>query len=629
VVSWSIYAVQPLGNYVGGRFVSPSGAALVSRNPAADGAVVFETGFSASAVADAANAAAAAQPAWAALSLADRVAHLDRFKAELAARGDQIADAIVLETGKLRSEAKVEVTTILNRFDLAKNSMLADLKAGQVAAGEYLRYQPLGVVGVIGPFNFPVHLCHAHVVPALLAGNTVVVKPSDITPLVGQRYAEAAHAAKLPPGVFNLVVGDGSVGAAMVANEHMRGLCFTGSWAVGRRILEAAVDRPELLVALEMGGKNVCVVLDDAALRQAVHEVVVGGYLSAGQRCTGTERVLVHRSIADRFIASLAAVVRQLKVAHPDDASVFAGPLATAAALAKVEQAIEAAKKGGAQAVVPGEKLPGGSYRSPSLHRLPDGVHHVPGYTDIEVFGPDLVVEVIDSDEEAISVIDSSPYGFVNAVFTGSQSRFDLFAARTKSGMLNRNRSTNLASPRLPFGGVGHSGNYRPAGSWAHRNVTAPLGILENVIGAVTAHPQVAPHLPPYDLDRMERQHIAEENVEAGRDLMSNPRPMSIHRPPGGKLPESAALLARLYAGDRVPKEKKPPVFDHLRSAGPWMVSIDADPLAVLDGMSQTATIVGGFAEDPVVRAYTEGEFADTLVANDDSAVREAVPATD
>jgi len=601
----------------------------VSRNPAADGAVVFETGFTVGAVAEAAAAAAAAQPRWAALSQAQREAHLDRFKAELAARGDQIAEAIVIETGKLRSEAKVEVQTVLGRFDLVRGTMAADLRPGQVAPGEHLRYQPLGVVGVIGPFNFPVHLCHAHVVPALLAGNTVVVKPSDITPLVGQRYAEAAHAAGLPPGVFNLVVGDGAVGAAMVAAKELRGLCFTGSWAVGRRIVEAGLDRPELLVALEMGGKNSCVVLDDCSLRQAVHEVVVGGYLSAGQRCTGTERVLVHRNIADRFIAALAAVVRTLKFGHPDDPSVFAGPVATHGALTKLEHAIETARKAGAEPIVPGEKLPGGYYRSASLHRYPDGVHHIAGYTDVEVFGPDLSVEVIDSDDEAVAAINASSYGFVNSVFTSSRERFEAFATCTRSGMLNLNRSTNLASPRLPFYGGGKGGNYGRAGAWAIGNVTVPLGRLGNPIGAVTSHALLAPHLPAFDLDRLEAQHESEELAEASRDLVDMPRPMALHRPNGGRLTESAGWLARLYAGDRVPKEKKPPVFDHLRSAGPWMVSVDANPLAVLDGMSQTATVVGGFAEDPVVRAYTEGEFADTLVSCEDNAIHDTWAAID
>lgn len=620
--------MQALGNFIGGVFVPPTGTALVSRNPAADGAVVFETGYTVGAVRDAVSAAVGAQPAWAVLTQVQRAAHLERFKAEIAARADVLADAVVLETGKLRSEAKQEVTTLLNRFDLVKAAMAADLRPGQVAPGEHLRYAALGAVGVIGPFNFPLHLCHAHVVPALLAGNTVVVKPSDITPLCGQRYAEAAQAAHLPAGVFNLVVGAGDVGAALVA-EPLRGLCFTGSWAVGRRILEAALDRPELLTALEMGGKNACVVLDDCSLRQAVHEVVVGGYLSAGQRCTGTERVLVHRKIADRFVDALARIVRELPFGNPEDATMFAGPIATASGLAKVEQALETARKAGAEPVVPGGKLPGGYYRSGSLHRLPDGVHHIAGYTDHEVFGPDLSIEVIDSDEEALAVLEASPYGFANAVFTGSAERFEQFYARVRSGILNRNRSTNLASAKLPFGGVGRSGNYRPAGAWAHRNVVSPVAILENPIGAVTPHPMLAALIPPYDLDRFERQHAAEEAADAARHLLDYPRPMHLSRPAGGRLPASEALLARLYAGDRVPREKKPPIIDHLRSAGPWMVSIDTEPLCVLDGMSQTATVVGGFAEDPVVRAYTEGEFGDTLVANEDTAVAETWPAID
>ena len=143
---------------------------------------------------------ATAQPAWAALSATDRWAHLERFKAAISAKADQLADAIVIETGKLRSEAKAEIQTLINRFELVKSAMAADLKPGSVGPGETLRYQALGVVGVIGPFNFPLHLCHAHVIPALAAGNTVVVKPSDITPLCGQRYAECAARGGAPGG---------------------------------------------------------------------------------------------------------------------------------------------------------------------------------------------------------------------------------------------------------------------------------------------------------------------------------------------------------------------------------------------------------------------------------------------
>jgi RHH-type transcriptional regulator, proline utilization regulon repressor / proline dehydrogenase / delta 1-pyrroline-5-carboxylate dehydrogenase len=622
-------AVRALGNFIGGAWVPPAGQALVSRNPAADGAVVFETGWTVDAVDPAVRAAAAAQPAWARLTVAERAAAMDRFKDAIAARATDLADAIVLETGKLRSEAQAEIRTLLARFDVARASVEADLKEGPVPGqpAEHLRYHALGVVGVVGPFNFPLHLCHAHVLPALLTGNAVVVKPSDITPLCGQRYAEAALAADLPAGLINVVAGTGAVGAALVAHPGVRGLCFTGSWPVGRKILEASLDRPELLVALEMGGKNMSIVLDDCALRQAVHEVAIGGYLSAGQRCTCTDRVLVDRTIAPAFLDALRTVAAGLRFGDPEDPASFAGPLSTEAARGKLERALEAARAAGAEPVVAGERLPGGWYRTASLHRLPDGLHHVPGYTDVEVFGPDLAIEVIDGVDEAIAVIDDSPYGFANAVFTGSDARFEAIYRGTRSGILNRNRSTNLASPRLPFGGLGRSGNHRPAGAWAHRNTTAPVAVLENVIGAVAVNPHLAPLLPGPDLDRLEAQHGAEEAAEAARTLVTCPRPMAMARPAGGRLPQSEAWLDRLYAGDRVVREKKPAVFDHLRSMGPWFVSIDDEPMSVIDGMSQTATLCAGFAEDPVVQALIEGGFEGTLVTNEDTALGETEPA--
>jgi RHH-type transcriptional regulator, proline utilization regulon repressor / proline dehydrogenase / delta 1-pyrroline-5-carboxylate dehydrogenase len=624
--------VQPLGNYIDGAFVPPTGQPLVSRNPAAEGAVVLETGWNLEAVEVACEAAAHAARAWSRRSLSQRADHLGRFRDALASRAQDLADAIVWETGKLRSEARAEVQTVLARFELARQAIAGDLKEGPLPGfpHEHLRYHPHGVVAVIGPYNFPLHLCHAYVVPALLLGNTVVVKPSDISPLVGQRYAECADAAGLPPGVLNVVLGTGAVGAALVAHRHVRGLAFTGSWAVGRRISEAALDRPELLVALEMGGKNTSIVLEDASLRQAVHEIVVGGYLSAGQRCTCTDRVLVHRRIAGPFVEALRACAAELRFGHPDDPASFAGPLATEAARDKFEGCVAAARAAGAEVVVDGARLPGGSYHAATLHRLPDGVHAVAGYTDVEVFGPDLCIEIVDDDAEAIAVLNASPYGFANAVFTASDDRFDRIYRDTHAGILNRNRSTNLASPRLPFGGVGRSGNHRPAGAFTHRNMIVPVAVLENPIGSVpTPHPMLGDRLPAPDLDRIERGHHADDEVEASRFLVDHPRPMRIERPAGGALPRSEAWLGRLYAGDRVVKEKKPAVFDHLRSSGPWFVSVDDAPLSVLDGMSQTATLCGGFAEDPVVRAYVEGEFADTLIDNADTAVAETRHAAD
>ncbi len=619
-----------LGDYIDGSFSVPSGGdPLISVNPARDGAVVLETRCDVRQVAAACEAAAAAARPWQRLSRRERFAHLVRLRDAIGRRAGELADAIVLETGKLRSEAKAEVASLIGRFDMVWQTIEKDMDEGPLPGlpHEQLRYHPLGVVAVIGPFNYPLHLCHAHVIPALLMGNAVVIKPSEVTPLAGQRYAEAIHDAKLPPGLINVVFGRGDVGAALVAHPAVRGLCFTGSYAVGRRISEQALDRPELLLALEMGGKNTALVLDDASVRQAAHEIVVGGYLTTGQRCTATDRVLAHRLVLPALIEALRPLVASLRFGDPEDSSSFAGPLATVAGLERFEAALAAARAAGAEPLVPSQRLPGGSYLRGSLHRLPDGCHHAAGYTDVECFGPDVCIEVFDDDDEAIAVVQNSPYGFANAVFTASSDRFERIYDLTHAGILNRNRSTNLASPRLPFGGVGRSGNHRPAGSYAARNTVIAMAVQDNVLGTVAVHPMLADHLPEFDFDRLASQHAAEERAEAARSLLDEPRPLGLRLPVGGRLPASDAWLIRLYAGERVVREKKPPVFDHLRSVGPWMVSVDSEPLSVLDGMSQTATLCGGFAEDRVVRGYIEGEFGDTVTRSADVTVDDATAA--
>ena len=442
------------GDYINGRFVGAVGQELVSKNPAQSESVVFRTRWDPGHVDLACDAAQQASVSWMRMPPSERLVYLDRFRNALADRKDVLAEAIVQETGKLRSEANTEVQALLGRFALVANQVKADLKDGPVPGkpNEQLRNRPLGVVGIIGPFNFPLHLCHAHIIPSLLTGNTVVVKPSEVAPLCGQRYAEAAHAAGLPEGVFNLVQGRAATGAQLVSHPNVRGLCFTGSYPVGRKILEAGLDRPELLIALEMGGKNTVIVLEDADLRQAAHEVVIGGYLTTGQRCTGTNRVLVQRRVADEFAAILTTLVSSLRFGDPNDASSFAGPLATAQGAEHFWSAIETARAAGAQPLVEGGRRENSCFVDPCLHLLPTQVRSIAGYSDVEVFGPDVAVEVFDEDEEAIALINASDYGFANSVFTASDRRFEHIYETTAVGILNRNRSTNLASPRLPFG---------------------------------------------------------------------------------------------------------------------------------------------------------------------------------
>ncbi len=612
----------PLGDFIGGEFHEPKGESLVSHNPT-DGEPVLETKWDPGRMGEACAAAADALPAWKAMSFDERAQILGHFREAIRERTDVLADAIVREVGKLRPEAKTEIRALVGRFDLVKSRIREDLHDGPLPEfpNEVLRHHPHGVVGVIGPFNFPLHLCHAHVVPALLLGNTVVMKPSEVAPLAGQRYAEAALAAGLPPGVLNVVQGGGAAGAALLAAEPLRALAFTGSWPTGRRILEALLDRPEVLVALEMGGKNTCVVREDADIRQAAHEIVVGGYLTSGQRCTCTDRVLVHASVRDRLMEALIPLVDGLRYGVPDDPEAFAGPLATAGGAQKLRTAMEKAEAAGAEVVARGKAPEGGNFIAPRLHVLPHGVHDIDGYTNVELFGPDVHVESFESDDEAIAALRAAPVGLAHSVFTASREAFDRYFDQTPVAILNWNRSTNQASPRLPFGGIGSAGNFRPAGGYAHRNLTIPVAIQENLPGAFTLDPKLAKNLIAPDLDALDARHAEEEAEEAQRTLAAHPRPLKTVRPSGGHLPESRRWLDRLYAGGRVVREKKPGVFDHLRSVGPWMVSVDDEPLSVLDGMSQTATLVGGFAEGPVVRRYVEGGFGDTILSADDTSL--------
>lgn len=612
--------MEARGDYIGGRFLDPTGETFTSHDPAHDHAVVLEAAGAVDRVGEACEAAAEAQRAWAAKTLDERVAALHRFRSAISARADELSEAISREMGKIRSEARVEINALLGRFALVEGQVRSGLAGGPIPGfdSEIIRYRPHGVVGVLGPFNFPLHLCHAHVLPALTLGNTVVIKPSEVTPLAGQRYAEAADAAGLPPGVLNVVQGGGAVGAALTQDPRVHGLAFTGSWDTGRRIRAATVDRPEMLVALEMGGKNMCVVREDAELRQAIHEVVTSGYLTTGQRCTCSDRVLVHRSRADALVDGLRAALAELRFGDPEDPASFAGPMANRAAAERFVAAIEAARAGGADVVVEGGPREGGAYVAPSLHRI-EG-HELAGYTDVELFGPDLCVEVFDDDDEAIAALNGTPFGFAVSVFTQDLDAFGRYERDVRTGILNRNRSTNKASPRLPFGGVKKSGNFRPAGAWAGRNLAYVMSQIHNGAGVFDRHAMIEPTLPAPELDRLEAQHAAEERAEASRSLMDTPRPMKVALPEGGALPESDAWHERFYAGGRyVRGEKKPPVFDHLRSVGPYMVSIDEAPLSVLDAMSQTATSPAGFAPDAAVRAYVEGGFGDAPLRSADT----------
>jgi len=697
------------GNFIDNQWIKPTGGAVIrSINPATADEVVLEAPTDPAHAALAVSAAARAWPAWAALSSDERMAALRRFGRELAGRTEALARAITMEMGKTIREARIEATSLIQRIEMVGEQQLPAVKAWSApgVAGE-CRYHPLGVIAVIGPYNFPLHLCHAHILPALATGNTVVVKPSERTPLAFQRYMEAWAGAGLPP-VLHMVQGGGDIGRALLATKELRGVALTGSWRTGHAITKAMIDRPEVLVALEMGGQNMAIVLEDADLEQALEGVLLGGYLTTGQRCTCTSRVLVQKSIAPAFIDRLKKAVARLTFGDPMG-DFFMGPMASIGDRDRVEALCRAGREAGAELLLAPEIKDGGAWRGPSIHLI--AKDHDSDYTREEVFGPDLAVTVVDDLDDAINIVKSSPFGLSVSLFSARRAAFESVYLHTNVGCVNWNRSTNRQSGALPFGGVGKSGNFRAAGSDAVRYTTYPVqvqwnepGVLENdafvrqalaaadpLLALESVH-RIEEALEPYGLypivdatgtsgvvklllseldqpvaiskalhEQLKLRGIAAETTETALRMplgqgdktvkllvkaladglhairalapqrFLGRRPAGTHVPGAGSatptaggdklsLPRSEALMRRLVGKDFVPDDKKPPIIDLFRSSGPYLASVDQDPIVLFDAASQIATHAAGLNPPAVLEGLVQGRFGATPIDGADGA---------
>lgn len=490
---------------IGGKWIplaKPAGLPVVeSRNPDRPASVVW-SGHPAPAHVDAAVAAARkALPAWAALGRDKRFAVLKTFASLAKHRAHQLADLIADETGKVMWEAKGEATAIPAKVDITLDaSPIGGLRRVEgyefeVAPQRTGRafFRPHGVMAVLGPFNFPAHLPNGHIVPALAMGNTVILKPSDKAPGVGQLlvelFAEAMEAEKIPgggAGVINLVQGGAETAKALVAHDGIDGILFTGSWPVGRRIMEANLDRPGRIVALEMGGNNAAVVMPDADLRQAAIEIVRCAFNTTGQRCTCTRRAIVHYAVADRLLAAIAQAAGQLVVGPPRSTTpVFMGPIISAQARQAVHDFQARVKKGGGEVVLESAPITmpgGGHYLSPGIVRVErftptDGAD---AGCDTEIFGPLLRVCVARDLDDAIEQANATRFGLAASIFTREQPAAERFLAEARAGCININTGTAGASSKLPFGGLGLSGNHRPAGSFSLDYCAVPVaGMIE------------------------------------------------------------------------------------------------------------------------------------------------------
>jgi succinylglutamic semialdehyde dehydrogenase len=484
-----------VGNFVRGRLVPPASVegSVVVRSPADQNDVVCEQAFGLGAVDDAIDAARKAASRWRSVALPERIACLRRYAARLDAHASLIAHTIAREVGKPSWEAQAEVRAMIAKVDLSVDAMqryTADHTLPD-ASGE-VRYRPHGVVAVVGPFNMPGHLPNGQIVPALLHGNTVVFKPSDRTPTTGVWIAMCLAEAGLPAGVLNLVHGDGRVGQALTEHRDVDGILFTGSVATGKAIVSANVHRLDRIIALELGGKNAALALDDCDIERTARAVVFGAFASSGQRCSATSRLMVHRRIAPRLISRVVQLTQSLRVGYPLDPDVFMGPVISEAARQQILERQRAALDTGFEPLVSGgaAQVPGraGWYLQPAIHQSPGLNVVAPRYEREELFGPDLAVYVFDDDTDAIRLANDTPYGLTAAVFTAHRARFEALAEVLEVGVVHWNRPTAGASSKLPFGGIKHSGNHRPGGILMGSACAFPQArLLEEPAGASLA----------------------------------------------------------------------------------------------------------------------------------------------
>ena len=414
-------------------------------------------------------AARAAWPEWAAHSVSFRIEAMRRFANEVRAREQDFADLISRETGKPYWEARTEIASVIHKVEISANAYLerTPMRKLEAALGSTVavRHKPHGVLAVLGPYNFPAHLPNGHIVPALIAGNAVVFKPSEKTPAVGSFLVDCYHAAGVPEGVVRLLIGGPAEGKALAGQAGIDGLLFTGSARAGMSLHRQFADAPHKMLALELGGNNPLVVWDAADIEAAAIIAVQSAYLSAGQRCTAARRLIVEDGAEAPLVEAITKLIDRIIVDHPHaDPQPLMGPVIDLAAADHLQsQWMDLMMKGGKpirRLDRPHEERP---YLTPALI----DVTEVAGRPDEEMFGPVLqLIRVADFDA-AIDEANNTRFGLAAGLVGGTPAMYDKFWANVRAGVINWNRPTNGAPSNAPFGGIGLSGNHRPSAFYA------------------------------------------------------------------------------------------------------------------------------------------------------------------
>ncbi len=441
-------------------------AELVSHDPAT-GEQIWSgnIGDAASEVA----AARAAWPEWAAHSHAYRIEAVRRFANVVRKNEADFAALIARETGKPLWETKTEVGAVVNKVEISVEAYAerTPQRRMEAALGNKVtvRHKPHGVLAVLGPYNFPAHLPNGHIVPALIAGNAVVFKPSEKTPATGEFLVGCFHEAKIPEGVVRLLVGGPDQGRQLAGEQGIDGLLFTGSARVGMALHKQFAETPHRILALELGGNNPLVVWDAKDIEGTAALVVQSAYLSAGQRCTAARRLIVSDDQADPLIAAIRKLVGRMIVGEPfADPAPFMGPVIDNAAADHVQELWLNLMMKGAKPLC---RLDRPDKDKPFLTPGLIDVTEVRDRPDEEIFGPVLQVIRVKDFDAAIAEANNTRFGLAASLIGGNPELYDKFWANVRAGVINWNKPTNGAPSNAPFGGVGMSGNHRPSAFYA------------------------------------------------------------------------------------------------------------------------------------------------------------------
>lgn len=467
--------------YIDGRWQSGGGASFTSLNPC-NGEMVWQgNAASAEQIEQAIQSARKIQPYWGSLPLDKRVEFLQRFVELLGENKQALAECIARETGKPHWEALTEVGAMVGKVNIsikAYHERTGTVENDAPGAKAFIRHKPHGVVAVFGPYNFPGHLPNGHIVPALLAGNTVVFKPSELTPAVAEMTLQLWHQVGLPRGVINLVQGEIETGKSLANNPNIDGLFFTGSSQTGQLLHKQFAGRPEKILALEMGGNNPLLVHNVKDKKAAVHDMIQSAFITSGQRCTCARRIFIEKSqqgdeILDAFVAAAKAINVDDSFAEPQP---FMGAVISQQAANILLQAQDDLLTRGGKALLEMRHLKANSgLLTPAIIDMTQAESD----PDEEYFGPLVKVYRYEHFEDAIEQANQTAFGLSAGLLADNKSDYDYFYTHIRAGIVNWNRPITGASSAAPFGGVGASGNHRASAYYAADYCAYPVASLE------------------------------------------------------------------------------------------------------------------------------------------------------